>query len=234
MAQRGRTAQAHCVRASQDSESPARRTRTPRRERITAGLASAICCGAQFMVILDLSIVNVALPSIQASLGFSSIDLQWVVDAYAVIFAGFLMLAGPCNGSVRPAAHARRRAAGLRAGVAGGRDCSRPDAPDRRSWRSGLRRRADGGGVARRDHLVVPRRSCAASGDRSRGAMNGAGGAAGVFFGGVITQALGWRWILLVNTPIATATGDRRLHRRGGSTGRETRDTASTSAERLL
>src|SRR6201992_3582454 len=53
-----------------------------------------VCCVAQFMVILDLSIVNVALPSIQASLGFSSIDLQWVVDAYAVIFAGFLMLAG--------------------------------------------------------------------------------------------------------------------------------------------
>ncbi len=46
------------------------------------------------MVILDLSIVNVALPSIQSSLGFSSADLQWVVDAYAITFAGFLMLGG--------------------------------------------------------------------------------------------------------------------------------------------
>ena len=46
------------------------------------------------MVILDLSIVNVALPSIQSSLGFSSPDLQWVVDAYAITFAGFLMLGG--------------------------------------------------------------------------------------------------------------------------------------------
>src|SRR6204780_1331952 len=54
----------------------------------------AVCCVAQFMVILDLSIVNVALPSIQSSLGFSSPDLQWVVDAYAITFAGFLMLGG--------------------------------------------------------------------------------------------------------------------------------------------
>src|ERR1700745_1704767 len=54
----------------------------------------AVCCVAQFMVILDLSIVNVALPSIQSSLGFSSADLQWVVDAYAITFAGFLMLGG--------------------------------------------------------------------------------------------------------------------------------------------
>src|ERR1700753_1732282 len=53
-----------------------------------------VCCVAQFMVILDLSIVNVALPSIQSDLGFSSPDLQWVVDAYAITFAGFLMLGG--------------------------------------------------------------------------------------------------------------------------------------------
>ncbi len=53
-----------------------------------------VCCVAQFMVILDLSIVNVALPSIQFSLSFSSAELQWVVDAYAIAFAGFLMLGG--------------------------------------------------------------------------------------------------------------------------------------------
>ena len=54
----------------------------------------AVCCVAQFMVILDLSIVNVALPSIQTALNFSSPELQWVVDAYAITFAGFLMLGG--------------------------------------------------------------------------------------------------------------------------------------------
>ncbi len=58
------------------------------------GLLLGVCCVAQFMVILDLSIVNVALPSIQSSLKFSASDLQWVIDAYAIVFAGFLMLAG--------------------------------------------------------------------------------------------------------------------------------------------
>src|SRR5271156_6010433 len=53
-----------------------------------------VCCVAQFMVILDLSIVNVALPSIQSSLGFLAPELQWIVDAYAITFAGFLMLGG--------------------------------------------------------------------------------------------------------------------------------------------
>jgi hypothetical protein len=57
-------------------------------------LILTVCCVAQFMVILDLSIVNVALPSIQSSLNFTSADLQWVVDAYAITFAGFLMLGG--------------------------------------------------------------------------------------------------------------------------------------------
>src|ERR1041385_9420768 len=53
-----------------------------------------VCCVAQFMVILDLSIVNVALPHIQSALGFTAPQLQWVVDAYAISFAGFLMLGG--------------------------------------------------------------------------------------------------------------------------------------------
>ena len=60
----------------------------------SSGWLLAVCCVAQFMVILDLSIVNVALPSIQSSLGFTSPELQWVVDAYAITFAGFLMLGG--------------------------------------------------------------------------------------------------------------------------------------------
>src|SRR6476619_487418 len=64
-----------------------------------------VCCVAQFMVILDLSIVNVALPSIQTDLNFRSAELQWVVDAYAITFAGFLMLGG------RAADHFDRRRA---------------------------------------------------------------------------------------------------------------------------
>ena len=75
----------------------------------------AVCCVAQFMVILDLSIVNVALPSIQSSLGFSSPDLQWVVDAYAITFAGFLMLGGRAADRFGQ----RARQCRLRAGASG-------------------------------------------------------------------------------------------------------------------
>src|SRR3954454_14647422 len=54
----------------------------------------ALCCLAQFMVILDVAIVNVALPSIRGDLGFSATGLQWVVNAYTLTFAGFLLLGG--------------------------------------------------------------------------------------------------------------------------------------------
>src|SRR5205085_11275403 len=65
-------------------------TSAPRRH----GLLLAVCCTAQFMVILDVAIVNVALRSIRSSLGFSVLDLQWIVNAYTIAFAGFLMLGG--------------------------------------------------------------------------------------------------------------------------------------------
>src|SRR5438132_10009787 len=71
---------------------PAAQPESPRRD--ASPWLLGVCCVAQFMVILDLSIVNVALPSIQSSLNFSSAELQWVVDAYAITFAGFLMLGG--------------------------------------------------------------------------------------------------------------------------------------------
>src|SRR5437764_12740383 len=76
--------------------SPRRPETAPAESRRGAGSPwlLAVCCVAQFMVILDLSIVNVALPDIQSSLEFSSPELQWIVDAYAITFAGFLMLGG--------------------------------------------------------------------------------------------------------------------------------------------
>ena len=68
------------------------------------GLVLAVCCVAQFLVILDLSIINVALPTIQSALRISAVHLQWVIDAYAIVFAGFLMLAG-----ARPTCFGQRR-----------------------------------------------------------------------------------------------------------------------------
>ena len=164
-----------------------------------------VCCVAQFMVILDLSIVNVALPSIQSSLGFSSADLQWVVDAYAITFAGFLML--------------------------GGRAADRLG--QRRVFAAALALFAFAslvGGAAVNSEMLIAARavqgfSCAFMAASSLAiitssfppgpqlhraiglwaAMNGAGGAAGVLFGGIITQELSWRWVLLINPPIGIA-----------------------------
>lgn len=73
------------------SKTPSGAEREPRSH---AGWLLGVCCVAQFMVILDLSIVNVALPHIQLGLEFTAPELQWVVDAYAITFAGFLMFGG--------------------------------------------------------------------------------------------------------------------------------------------
>src|ERR1041384_3960900 len=73
------------------SETQVTRAASPDRRR---WLALALLCVVQFMVVLDIAIVNVALPSIQVDLGFSQDDLQWVISAYALVFGGFLLLGG--------------------------------------------------------------------------------------------------------------------------------------------
>jgi EmrB/QacA subfamily drug resistance transporter len=165
-----------------------------------------VCCVAQFMVILDLSIVNVALPSIQSSLEFSSPELQWVVDAYAITFAGFLMLGG------RAADHFGQRRTfvaalalfGL-ASLAGGL------APDREMLVAARAVQGLAGALMAACSLAIITASFEPGPKLHRAigawaAMNGLGGAAGVLFGGIITQELTWRWVLLINPPIAVAT----------------------------
>jgi len=164
-----------------------------------------VCCVAQFMVILDLSIVNVALPSIQSSLTFSASELQWVVDAYAITFAGFLMLGG------RAADHFGQRrtfvaalllfALASLAGVV---------AQDREMLIAARAVQGLAGALMAASSLAIITSSFPAGPARHRaigmwGAMNGAGGAAGTLFGGIITQALSWRWVLLINPPIGIA-----------------------------
>jgi EmrB/QacA subfamily drug resistance transporter len=171
-----------------------------------SGLILTVCCIAQFMVILDLSIVNVALPSIQSSLGFTSADLQWVVDAYAIAFAGFLMLGG------RAADRLGQRRVFVAAlilfsitSLAGGLS------PDRQVLI--LARGVQGFSCAfmAASSLAIITSSFPPGPQLHRAiglwaAMNGAGGAAGTLFGGIITQELSWRWILLINPPIGIAT----------------------------
>ncbi len=162
----------------------------------------AVCCVAQFMVILDLSIVNVALPSIQSSLNFTQADLQWIVDAYAIAFAGFLMLGGRVADQF---GQRRTFVASLAlfslASLAGGA------APDRLMLV--IARGVQGFSCAfmAASSLAIITSSFPPGPKLHRAiglwaAMNGLGGAAGTLFGGIITQELSWRWVLLINPPI--------------------------------
>jgi EmrB/QacA subfamily drug resistance transporter len=165
----------------------------------------AVCCVAQFMVILDLSIVNVALPSIQSSLGFSSPDLQWVVDAYAITFAGFLMLGGRAADRF---GQRRMIVIGLLlfglASLAGGA------APDQGVLVAARALQGFAGALMAATSLAIITASFPPGPKLHRAiglwaAMNGLGGAAGVLLGGIITEVLSWRWVLLINPPIAIA-----------------------------
>jgi EmrB/QacA subfamily drug resistance transporter len=164
-----------------------------------------VCCVAQFMVILDLSIVNVALPSIQLSLGFSAPELQWIVDAYSITFAGFLMLGG------RASDHFGQRRTFViallvfaLASLAGG------VAADRTMLVAARAIQGLGGALMAASSLAVITSSFAPGPQLNRAigawaSMNGLGGAAGMLFGGIITQELNWRWVLLINPPIGIA-----------------------------
>ncbi len=169
------------------------------------GWLLAVCCVAQFMVILDLSIVNVALPSIQSSLGFTAPELQWIVDAYAITFAGFLMLGG------RAADHfGQRRMFVLALLVFGLASLAGGVAADRTTLVAARAAQGVGGALMAACSLAIITSSFAPGAQLNRAigawaAMNGLGGAAGMLFGGIITQELSWRWVLLINPPIGIA-----------------------------
>lgn len=167
-------------------------------EAVVLGLA----CAAQFMVVLDVSVVNVALPAIQRSLGFHEADLQWVASAYALTFAGLLLLGGRLADIL-----GRRRVfvAGLAAfslaSLAGGLAAS-PGVLIAARAAQGL-----GAAVLAPATLTVLTTTFAEGARRTRAlaiwtAVSLAVGAAGNLICGVITQYLSWRWILLVNLPI--------------------------------
>lgn len=165
---------------------------------LTFGVAAV----AQFMVVLDASITNVALPSIQRSLHFSQADLQWVVDIYVLMFGGFLLLGGRAGDLF-----GRRRLfiAGLLgfslASLAGGLAQSA-------GWLVGARGiQGLGAAVIAPVTLAIIGSTFQEGAARNKavgiyGALAGVGGAAGVLLGGVLTTDFGWRWVLFVNVPI--------------------------------
>ncbi len=195
----------------------------PSRSHLRATLL--LSCLAQFMVVLDVSVVNVALPAIRGGLGFSEVDLQWVVNAYTVTFAGFLLLGGRAADLL-----GRRRVfvAGLAlfslSSLLGGLADSQGLLIGARALQ-GL-----GGAVIAPASLSILTTTFAEGAERNRavgiwGAMGGAGGAAGVLLGGILTDLLSWRWILFINVPIGllAVIGAQRLIAEGRSD-RGTRD----------
>jgi EmrB/QacA subfamily drug resistance transporter len=178
----------------------------PERRRTSDGVVLALACVAQFMVVLDVSIVNVALPSIGRDLHYTPSGLQWVVNAYVLTFAGFLLFGGRAADLF-----GRRRIylfglglftlASLAGGLAQGP-----------GWLTAARAvQGIGGAFLSPASLTIivttfsdPKRRTRAIGTWS--AVAGAGGAAGAILGGVLTAELSWRWVLFVNIPIGVIT----------------------------
>jgi EmrB/QacA subfamily drug resistance transporter len=165
----------------------------------------AICCVAQFMVVLDVSIVNVALPQMRHDLGLSVTDQQWVVNAYTLTFAGFLMLGGRAADLF-----GRRRVFML--GLALFTGCSLIGGLAQNGTWLITARAAQGVGGAilapatlslLTSKFTDPQERRKALGAWSATAASGA--AIGVLAGGILTNYLDWRWVLFVNVPIGVA-----------------------------
>jgi EmrB/QacA subfamily drug resistance transporter len=175
----------------------------PRRE-APGGLILAIACVAQFMVVLDVSIVTVALPSIGRDLHYSATGLQWVVNAYVLTFAGFLLLGGRAAD-----VFGRRRVYLFGLGVFTLASLAGGIATDS-AWLTAARA-AQGVGGAILSPATLTIIVTTFSGDRRARALGvwsavaGAGGAAGAILGGVLTSELSWRWVLFVNLPVGVA-----------------------------
>jgi EmrB/QacA subfamily drug resistance transporter len=187
----------------------------------------AAICVAQFMVVLDVAIVNVALPSIRTDLGFTNESLQWVLTAYAILFGGFLLLGG------RLADRYGRRLVfmtGLAIFAGASLMCGL-------AWSEGSLiafRALQGFGGALLSPAALSILATTFTEGRERnlalgiwGGIAGSGAAAGTLLGGVLTSAFGWPWIFYVNVPIGAVLvaltpfllvrerGDRSVSERG-------------------
>jgi EmrB/QacA subfamily drug resistance transporter len=163
----------------------------------------AVACAAQFMVVLDVTIVNVALPSVQHSLGFSATQLQWVLNAYALAFGGFLLLGGRAGDFL-----GRRRMLLIGMGLFALASLLGGIAQTPGQLIAARAVQGFGGALLSPATLAVINTTFEEGKERTRAvgiwsAVGGAGGAIGVLVGGLLTDLIGWRWVLLINVPMA-------------------------------
>jgi EmrB/QacA subfamily drug resistance transporter len=162
----------------------------------------AVIVAAQFMVVLDVAIVNVALPTIKTDLHFSQESLQWVVTAYSILFGGVLLLGGRMADLL-----GRRRL--FMTGLALFTVCSLLDGLARSEGSLIAFRSLQGLGAALLSPAALSILTTTFDEGRDRnlalgiwGAVSGSGGAAGVLLGGALTSALSWSWIFFINVPV--------------------------------
>ncbi len=168
----------------------------------TRWLALYVLCLASLMIVLDVTIVGVALPSIQADLGFSETSLAWVVNAYLLTYGGFLLLGGRLGDLY---GHRRLFLIGITAFTLASLACGLANS----QWSLVVARgfQGLGGAVASAVSLSLMINLFTEPGERAKamgifGFVAAGGGSIGVLLGGVLTDVINWHWIFLVNFPI--------------------------------
>jgi EmrB/QacA subfamily drug resistance transporter len=188
-----------------------------------------LVCVAQFMVILDATIVNVALPTIERSLHFSPTSLQWIVNAYTLVFGGFLLLGG--------------RAADLfgtqRLFISGlvlftGASLLNGLATSSGILVAGRAAQGLGAALVSPAALAIVTRTFREGAERTKAlgiwsAIAAGGGAAGLLLGGVLTETLSWRWIFFINLPIGIVAGLLALRMISNEVGEEKPETSDVA-----
>src|SRR5437899_3345365 len=171
----------------------------------TRWFALYVLCLGSLMIVLDVTIVNVALPSIRQDLGFSETSLAWVVNAYLLTYGGFLLLGGRLGDLY---GHRRLFLAGIALFTLASLACGLSTT----QWMLVTARTVQGvgGAVASAVSLSLMMSLFTEAADRAKamgvfGFVASGGGSIGVLLGGILTNSLDWHWIFLVNLPIGVA-----------------------------